>query len=83
MKIFAGDHGKGFAVVADEVRRLSVQSVDATTRVTSILGDIEQATRKVAIATEAGVERTASGIQLSDKFAETLTAINEQAGKTD
>jgi len=40
----AGAAGKGFAVVADEVRKLAEQSVEATQKITSIVGGIHKAT---------------------------------------
>ncbi|MGJ7911923.1 methyl-accepting chemotaxis protein [Neobacillus sp. LXY-1] len=38
----AGEHGKGFAVVADEVRKLAEQSKDSSSRVASLIIEIQQ-----------------------------------------
>ena len=50
----AGEQGKGFAVVAAEVRNLAEQSKQATTKVRTILGDIQKATNAAVLATEQG-----------------------------
>jgi len=60
----AGEHGKGFAVVAAEVRNLAEQSKTATTRVRTILGDIQKATNAAVLATEQGTKGVETGIVL-------------------
>lgn len=52
----AGEQGRGFAVVASEVRKLSEDSVEATKKIKSILGNIENSVQTIIN----GIEETAS-----------------------
>jgi methyl-accepting chemotaxis protein len=63
----AGEAGKGFAVVAAEVRNLAEQSQQATNTVRKILQDIQQATEKAVMATEAGSKEVVEGLVLANK----------------
>ena len=55
----AGEQGRGFAVVASEVRKLSEDSVEATKKINTILGNIESSMQTII----AGIEQTASVTQ--------------------
>jgi methyl-accepting chemotaxis protein len=55
----AGEHGRGFAVVASEVRKLSEDSVEATKKINTILGNIESSMQTII----SGIEQTASVTQ--------------------
>lgn len=61
----AGEHGKGFAVVAGEIRKLADESKQATTKITSLITDIQQTTNSTVIATEEGTKEIESGIDLA------------------
>jgi methyl-accepting chemotaxis protein len=61
----AGEQGKGFAVVAMEVKSLAEQSRQATSRVRSILDDIQKATGSAVLTTEQGGSAVESGVQVS------------------
>ena len=47
--------GRGFAVVANEVRKLAEDSVEATKKINSILGNIETSMQAIIV----GIEQTA------------------------
>ena len=47
----AGEYGKGFAVVAGEIRKLADESKQATTKITTLVAEIEQTTSSTIMAT--------------------------------
>jgi len=74
----AGEHGKGFAVVAGEIRKLADESKQATTKITSLIKDIQQATNSTVMATEEGSKEIEMGVNLADNIninIEALTSI--------
>ncbi len=81
----AGEHGKGFAVVAGEIRKLADESKQATTKITSLIKDIQQATNSTVMATEEGSKEIEIGVSLADninKNIEALTSIINDLTKT-
>ncbi len=73
----AGEQGKGFAVVATEVRNLADQSKQATTRVRSILGDIQKATNAAVLATEQGTKGVETGMSLAQQAGSVINQLSE------
>ena len=65
----AGEAGMGFAVVADEVRNLAQRSA--------------QAAKETAAKIEGAITKTAQGVELSGKVAETLNEIVTKARQVD
>lgn len=61
----AGEHGKGFAVVAGEIRKLADESKQATSKITSLIQDIQQTANSTVMATEEGAKEIESGIELA------------------
>jgi len=64
----AGEHGKGFAVVAGEIRKLADESKQATTKITTLITDIQQTTNSTVMATEEGTKEIESGISLAQSI---------------
>jgi methyl-accepting chemotaxis protein len=73
----AGEQGKGFAVVAAEVRNLAEQSKRATSRVQTILGEIQKATNAAVLATEQGTRGVEDGLHLAEQAGEVITQLAE------
>ena len=61
----AGEHGKGFAIVAGEIRKLADESKQATTKITSLITNIQQTANSTVLATEEGTKEVESGIELA------------------
>lgn len=83
----AGEHGKGFAVVAGEIRKLADESKQATTKITSLIKDIQQATNSTVMATEEGSKEIELGVKLADNIntniESLITIINEVSSSAD
>lgn len=71
----AGEHGRGFAVVASEIRKLSDQCKQATTKITALIYDIQQATNSTVMATEEGTKEIETGVNLANQVANTINAL--------
>lgn len=73
----AGEHGKGFAVVAGEIRKLADESKQATTKISSLINDIQHTTNSTVMATEEGSKEIESGVRLAGNIDENFKALNE------
>ena len=62
-------------MVADEVRNLSLQSSEATTEIEKLVREIQEETKEVAAAMEAGVEQVIEGTNLVNTTREFLNEI--------
>lgn len=71
----AGEHGKGFAVVAGEIRKLADESKQATTKITNLIKDIQQATNSTVMATEEGSKEIELGVKLADNINTNISAL--------
>ncbi len=68
----AGEHGKGFAVVAGEIRKLADESKQATTKISSLIQDIQQTANSTVMATEEGAKEIESGIDLAQEIGDNV-----------
>ena len=62
----AGEHGKGFAVVASEIRKLADESKQATTKISSLINDIQNVTNSTVMATEEGTKEIEMVVKTSN-----------------
>lgn len=80
----AGEHGKGFAVVASEIRKLADESKQATTKIISLINDIQQTANSTVLATEEGTKEIESGLELAHLITENveqlINAMNDISG---
>ena len=77
----AGEAGRGFSVVADEVRALAEKTVDATSKITDIVGTIQTSTNS-AIATMKTGQENLLAIEESGEKAEQVMREIESLAKT-
>lgn len=73
----AGEHGKGFAVVAGEIRKLADESKQATTKISSLINDIQHTTNSTVMATEEGSKEIESGVKLAGNIEQNFKILNE------
>lgn len=73
----AGEHGKGFAVVAGEIRKLADESKQATTKISSLINDIQHTTNSTVMATEEGTKEIESGVKLAGTIEENFSVLNK------
>ncbi|HEY1368654.1 MAG TPA: methyl-accepting chemotaxis protein [Gaiellaceae bacterium] len=71
----AGEQGRGFAVVADEVRKLAEESQQAAGTISSLIDQIQDATRRTLASTEESAQRTQSGVDTVRQVSEGFSAI--------
>lgn len=72
----AGEHGKGFAVVAGEIRKLADESKQATTKIASLINDIQHTTNSTVMATEEGSKEIESGVKLAGNIEQNFNVLN-------
>lgn len=73
----AGEHGKGFAVVAGEIRKLADESKQATTKIASLINDLQHTTNSTVMATEEGSKEIESGVKLAGNIEQNFNVLND------
>ena len=71
----AGEEGRSFSVVAEEIRTLADQAKEATTQVSSILGDIQKGINASVMSTEESVKRVANGREQAENTLKSITEL--------
>lgn len=75
----AGEAGRGFSVVADEVRSLAEKTVDATAKITDIVGTIQTSTQSAITTMSSGQENLRSIEEFSEKAELAIREIEQNA----
>ncbi|WP_067214613.1 methyl-accepting chemotaxis protein [Marinomonas gallaica] len=75
----AGEAGRGFSVVADEVRSLAEKTVDATAKITDIVGTIQTSTQTAITTMNSGQENLRSIEEYSEKAELAIREIEHNA----
>ena len=73
----AGEEGRSFAVVAEEMKTLADQAKQATTQVSSILGEIQKGINSSVMSTEESVKRVANGREQTENTLKSITELAE------
>ena len=71
----AGEYGKGFAVVAGEIRKLADESKQATTKITTLVSEIEQTTSSTIMATEDGAKEIEIGVRYATSISDNISVL--------
>ena len=72
----AGEHGKGFSVVAVEVTALADASKKSTSRVRQILGEIQEAAGKTAVAAQEGTRSMGEATNAAARTGQTISELS-------
>jgi methyl-accepting chemotaxis protein len=73
----AGEQGRGFAVVAEEVRKLAEESQKAAASISTLIGEIQNETKRAVEVVELGGQRTDEGAGVVEQAREAFDVIND------
>ncbi len=73
----AGEHGKGFAVVANEVKKLAEESRNSANKITELIRDIQQETKKAVNNMDHGTKTVTEGIGTINSTISSIDSIVE------
>ena len=78
----AGENGKGFAIVASEIRKLADESKQATTKISELVRDVQNATNSTVMASEEGSKEIENGVALTIKICENVTELKNNINQS-
>ena len=73
----AGEHGRGFAVVADEVRKLADESRNSARKITELIKEIQQETKKAVGNMEQGTRTVVDGSRMIEATVLSIESIEK------
>jgi methyl-accepting chemotaxis protein len=77
----AGEQGRGFAVVADEVRKLAERTGNSTREISTMIGNIQGATRETVSSMEVGANKVTGGVTLANQAGQSIQQIQTEANR--
>ncbi len=77
----AGEQGRGFAVVADEVRKLAERTGNSTREISTMIGNIQGATRETVSSMEVGANKVTGGVKLANQAGQSIQQIQSEANR--
>lgn len=77
----AGEAGKGFAVVADEIRNLAEETKDATQKITNILEELDQHTKKAEGSVQILLDVNNTQTEVTEKVSANFVQIRDNIGE--
>lgn len=78
----AGEKGRGFSVVAEEVRELAEESSDVTTKINSLIEDIQSETTATINSMDTNIEEVNKQIQIINQAGKSLDKMVDASEKT-
>ncbi|MFP4021603.1 MAG: methyl-accepting chemotaxis protein [Halanaerobium sp.] len=78
----AGESGRGFSVVAEEVRDLAEESSDVTTKISSLIEDIQSETTATVNSMDTNIEEVNKQIQIINEAGDSLDQMVDASEKT-
>ena len=79
----AGEHGRGFAVVSEEVRKLAEESQEASQKIATLIGEIQNETTTAVDSMQKGNAAVRAGTQSVEKLRDTFDSIKEASIKVE
>ncbi|HEX8989959.1 MAG TPA: methyl-accepting chemotaxis protein [Rhodocyclaceae bacterium] len=77
----AGEQGRGFAVVADEVRKLAERTAASTQEIATMIGAIQDSTRRSAQYMNQCSEQVQDGMRMAERSGESMGRIDASTEK--
>ena len=79
----AGEHGRGFAVVSEEVRKLAEESQEASQKIATLIGEIQNETTNAVDSMQKGNAAVRQGTQSVEKLRDTFDSIKDASSKVE